>query len=381
MQTARVAIVGGGLSGLYAASLLERKGIKDYVLLEARDAVGGRIASAVLQTGSAPEGIDRFDLGPTWFWPGYQPKLDRLVDDLGLQRFEQFEVGDMMVERSSHGPPMRMRGYLTSPVSMRLVGGMGALIDALRHRVDAERIHVGQAVRRLRATAGHVELDCEDDSARSSTWRVDHVFLATPPRLVEESLDFTPPLPSALARQWRATPTWMASHAKYVAIYDAAFWREQGLSGEGRSAQGPLGEIHDASMPGGRAALFGFLGVPARVRRGVPEDVLRAHCRAQLVRLFGPRAATPMAEALKDWALERYTASADDLDDAGHHPDAPPATAASDPWSGRLTGIASEWSRQFPGYVAGAIDAATSGVEALFGWATQEDDLALNLGR
>lgn len=92
----------------------------------------------------------------------------------------------------------------------------------------------------------------------------------------------------------------MAPQAKYVAIYDTPFWREQGLSGEGRSARGPLGEIHDASMPGGSAALFGFLGVPARVRSTVSDEVLRTHCRAQLVRMFGPLAATPKAEAIKD---------------------------------------------------------------------------------
>ena len=37
-----VAIIGGGLSGLYAAYLLEQKSI-DYILLEARDTLGGRI--------------------------------------------------------------------------------------------------------------------------------------------------------------------------------------------------------------------------------------------------------------------------------------------------------------------------------------------------
>jgi monoamine oxidase len=47
---------------------------------------------------------------------------------------------------------------------------------------------------------------------------------------------------------------------------DKPFWREQALSGSARSSIGPMGEIHDVSMPGGHAALFGFLGVPARVR-------------------------------------------------------------------------------------------------------------------
>lgn len=371
METARIAIVGAGLSGLYAAYALEQQGIRDYVLLEARTALGGRIASAsasgrpLLEAATTADRVDRFDLGPTWFWPDYQRELDRLVHDLGLERFEQFEDGDMVVERSPHEPPTRMRGYVNSPASMRLVGGMGALIDALRRELDTTRIITGQTVRRVHSSEQHVELGGEDAAGRVTTWRVEHVLLALPPRLVQESIEFSPALPPALARQWHATATWMASHAKYVAVYDAPFWREQGLSGEARSARGPLGEIHDASMPAGSAALFGFFGVPARVRKGVPEDVLRTHCRAQLARLFGPQAATPKAEIIKDWALDPYTATTADLDGDGHHAEAPAPTAASGPWRGRLTGIASEWSPQFPGYLAGAVDAAHRGVAAL----------------
>ncbi|XVN16400.1 FAD-dependent oxidoreductase [Pseudomonas corrugata] len=40
MQTARIAIVGAGLSGLYAAYALQQKGVTDYVVLEARDVLG-----------------------------------------------------------------------------------------------------------------------------------------------------------------------------------------------------------------------------------------------------------------------------------------------------------------------------------------------------
>lgn len=377
MQTARIAIVGAGLSGLHAAFLLEQQGIKDYVLLEARGSLGGRIVSVPASGHLPPEAaaiaapevglnaIDRVDLGPTWFWPGYQHQLARLVSDLGLHSFEQFEVGDTVVERSPHEPPMRVRGYVNSPASMRLVGGMGALIDALHRRLDATRIHTGQKVRRLCSTPHHVALDSEDAHGHTTTWRAEHVLLAMPPRLLEHNVEFLPALPPALAQQWRATATWMAPHAKYVAVYDTPFWREQGLSGEARSALGPLGEIHDASMPGGSAALFGFFGLPADVRQSVPEDELRTHCRAQLVRLFGSQAAAPKAEFIKDWALDPFIATAADLHAASQHAQTPTATAPSGPWRGRFTGIASEWSPQFPGYVAGAIEAASLGVESL----------------
>lgn len=226
---ARIAIVGGGLSGLYAAYRLEQEGCGDYVLLEARDTLGGRI----LSTGGV-------DLGPTWFWPELQPGLDRLVHALGLERFAQHEEGDMMGERSRSEPPFRMRGYVNSPASMRLAGGMAALTDALRAGVDASRIITGQAVRRLRRHAAHVELDCVDAGAGLTTRQAAHVLLAAPPRLLAGGIAFEPALPDALARQWHATPTWMAPHAKYLAVYGRPFWREQGLSGAARSAVGPF---------------------------------------------------------------------------------------------------------------------------------------------
>ncbi|AHV94494.1 FAD-dependent oxidoreductase [Bordetella holmesii] len=80
-HNARIVIVGAGLSGLYAAYLLARQGVTDYVVLEAREAPGGRIASAdasgqVVSHGAAQaSSVDRFDLGPAWFWPGYQREL------------------------------------------------------------------------------------------------------------------------------------------------------------------------------------------------------------------------------------------------------------------------------------------------------------------
>ena len=362
----RFAIVGAGLSGLYAAWLLQRSGVRDYVVLEARDGIGGRIASFAPSQSSTTNGAsDRFDLGPAWFWPGYQPELDALVTALGLPRFTQFETGDMLVERTPEAPPMRTPGYANAPPSMRLVGGMAALTDALHSTLNPARVITGQAVRRMRCNDSQVELDSVDAAGAVTTWQAEHVLLALPPRLAEERIEFIPALPPELARQWRDTPTWMAAHAKYLAVYEHPFWREHGLSGEARSAIGPLVEIHDASLPGGRAALFGFFGVPAHARSRVPEDVLLTHCRAQLTRLFGPQAGSPRAEVIKDWAKEPHTATTADQEAATQHAAPPATTAASGPWRGRVTGIASEWSPQFPGYVAGAVEAARLGVQAV----------------
>lgn len=372
---ARVAIVGGGLSGLYAAYLLEQQGIRDWVLLEGRDSLGGRVlsltgsevANSLASTSNQLDHLDRFDLGPAWFWPDFQPQLDLLVDALGLTRFSQFDSGDMMVERTAQEPPRRLRGYANSPPSMRLAGGMGALIDKLSSRLDPGRIHLQHKVRALRSAHGHVELDSELATGAVGTWRVEHVLLAMPPRLAAQTLDCDPPLPAPLRAQWARTPTWMAPHAKLIAVYDSPFWRDEGLSGHARSACGPMVEIHDASMPGGSAALFGFVGVPAHLRRTLSDEALRAKCLAQLVRLFGGQAAAPKAQLFKDWACDPFTATLDDLQSDGQHASAPDACPDRGPWQGRLTGIGSEWSVQYPGYLAGCVEAAALGVRALMG--------------
>ena len=198
MHSPRITIIGAGLSGLYAAYLLEHYGITDYMVLEARDGLGGRIASINNEGRAIGHGtesvftLNRFDLGPTWFWPDYQRELDQLVSSLGLERFSQFEMGDMVVERSPDAPAIRTRGYVNAPSSMRLVGGMGALIEALCRPVNPARVITGQAVRMLRKHDSYVEIESEDAANHITTWHTEHVLLALPPRLLANSIAFDP---------------------------------------------------------------------------------------------------------------------------------------------------------------------------------------------
>ena len=276
----------------------------------------------------------------------------------------------MLVERSPNESAMRTHGYKSAPPSMRLKGGMATLIEALYQRLDATRILTNKKVRQLHNTGHYIEITSEDESGQvavcqTQQWQAQHVLLALPPRLAEESITFEPALPTNLTTQWRGTATWMAPHAKYLAVYGSPFWQQQGLSGSARSGQGPMVEIHDASVADGNGALFGFIGVPAAARQTVSADVLKAHCRAQLVRLFGAQADLPQAEYLKDWAQEPFTATAADANSDGQHATAPISKALSGVWANSLTGIGSEWSAPFPGYIAGAIDAASIGVKNL----------------
>jgi monoamine oxidase len=84
-----VAVVGGGVSGMTAARDLKRSGLSNFVVLEARDRVGGRTliqhADGVIVDG-----------GATWVNPNQTAIFD-LLHELGIERFPQYTAGDAFV--------------------------------------------------------------------------------------------------------------------------------------------------------------------------------------------------------------------------------------------------------------------------------------------
>lgn len=184
-----------------------------------------------------------------------------------------------------------------------------------------------------------------------------NVVLALPPRLAASTIDLGEVVPRATLEMMAAIPTWMAGHAKVVALYERPFWRERGLSGDAMSRRGPLMEIHDASpSEGGPYALFGFVGVPAQGR--IDERGLRNECTQQLVRLFGPQAGEPVELILKDWAQDGLTAAPLDRTPLTYHPAYGLPKALSSICDGRLILGSTETASQFGGYLEGALEAA-----------------------
>ncbi|MBN9553819.1 MAG: FAD-dependent oxidoreductase [Alphaproteobacteria bacterium] len=354
-----VAIVGGGLGGLHAARLLAAARVP-FLLLEARSRLGGRILSE-----------DGFDLGPAWFWPDMQPSIAALVGELGLAAFPQYAQGDVLAEQAptltSTLAPARYPGFGQMASSFRIAGGIAALVAALAKDLPEDRLRLGVTVTgaALRDEGGRLTLGGSGDAGTMVEARA--VLFALPPRLIEKTIAFAPALSPDLRGMWRATPTWMAPHAKFLAVYAKPFWRGMGLCGTAQSSVGPMVEIHDASaVPEreGGAALFGFVGVPASARARVGETVLRQHCLAQFARLFGAQAETPLATRFKDWAADPFTATADDGEATGH-PEAVRRPWFDAPWSARAVMAGSETAPVHPGYLEGALLAAEAAVARL----------------
>lgn len=351
MRTA-VAIVGGGLAGLSAARLLDASGI-DFQLLEARDRLGGRILSA---DAAGEPSIDGFDLGPSWFWPRMHPAMAEVARELGLRHFAQHSKGDVLVERARNQPPKRFGAMVEEQQWMRLEGGTGAIVRALAGALVPERLRTGVRVTRIALGEEGIDLTFTGPDGNTEMLTAAQVILALPPRLLAASIAFAPALAAETVTRWRNTATWMASNAKFFALYDRPFWREADLSGTAQSGVGPLVEIHDATTASGSAALFGFVGVPADQRAEIGEGTLMQACLAQLAHLFGPQAAQPRATLFKDWAADPLTATADDRH-GGAHPTPDRKPWITGPWAKRISLGGSETSTTDPGYLAGALDA------------------------
>ena len=364
-----VLIVGGGLAGLTAARYFHQAGI-GFLLLEARDRLGGRILSADAAGQPSDNG---FDLGPSWFWPGMQPAMGYLVDDLGLSFFPQNSDGDVVFQRMSRETPQRYHGMRQEPQSMRLVGGTGAIISALASDLPPQSIQLGARVTHVSLDGHEVVVKFLQESGLAQNKRASHVLFALPPRLLEAKVLFSPALDVLTIEQWRRTPTWMAPHAKFFALYDQPFWREAGLSGTAQSMVGPLIEIHDATTASGQAALFGFVGVPAEQRATVGRDAIIAAALQQLAQLFGPQAGTPHATLFKDWAADPLTATDDDQVARGHlSPDRRPWVNGK--WRDYISLAGSETSLSEAGYLAGAVEAAARSVTDIMSKLAKSDE-------
>lgn len=354
-----IVIVGAGLSGLRAASMLVSKGFECKVL-EARDRVGGRVLSKMIA--DKPE-YGTFDLGPTWFWPQHEPVISDLVKEFGLKTFGQHTKGAVLLEQSQNAPITRheLPEGAMEP-SIRLDGGIRSLIDAVADTLPAGTVELDTRVTAIHMDEdGTVTLEAKQADERTKSIRAGAVILALPPRIVADYIDFTPSLSPDVTTSLKAKATWMAGQAKAIAVYNRPFWRQNGLSGQAMSWVGPLQEIHDASPVTGSGALFGFFGIPAKTRQELGEEKVRQLVINQLTRLFGASAEKPISLFYKDWATDLDTAVEDDTEPLADFPDYGrlPSTGA---WDNKIIFAGTETSAESGGHLEGALHSSVRAV-------------------
>jgi monoamine oxidase len=298
-----VLVVGGGLAGLTAAVGIHDAGLSVRVI-EARSFVGGRTMTV------SPEGLGEaawFDVGATWHWED-QPRMRALAAQLGMDVFPQYRKGRARVEENAGSPPATVDLPLPSPAELRFTGGAQRLCERLAARLPEGTVSLDTSVVGVEETPDGMAVSIVDPEDNTSDVRAEFVVVAIPPRLAVQDLAFTPDLPEELVDVMTRTPTWMATALKCVAVYESAFWREEGLSGVAFSEVGPLREVHDACNDDGSVAgLWGFVS-PRHEFRDLSFDDRLEVVFAHLGRFFGPVASDPLRYFERDWSTDPYTA-------------------------------------------------------------------------
>jgi len=338
-----VVIIGAGLTGLSLARLLQSAGV-DYLLLEARDRLGGRILTSRTNDGTPLE------LGATWLGKKHTAVVN-LLEALGLETFVQVTGGRAIYEAISTSPPQVVQLPQNDEPSYRIAGGSDALIQALASELPPAAIRLEECVTRLEGTLTEVRITTD-----KATYLATRVVSTLPPNLLLGSIEISPALPAALVELAERTHTWMGESIKVGLRYAQPFWRaEGGPGGTIFSNVGPVSEMYDhADVENKGFALKGFLnGTYYPLQR----EERRAMVLNQLRKYYGGVVDDYLAYEEAVWRAEAHTFHPYAAHVLPHQNNGHPAYRESY-LNGRLFLAGSETATEYPGYMDGAVRSA-----------------------
>ena len=182
----------------------------------------------------------------------------------------------------------------------RFVGGSQRISQRLAEALG-ESVVLSAPVRRISQDGGGLEVEADGISARAQ-----RVVVAVPPPLAAR-ISFAPSLGGRRDQLMQR----MANGAltKCAAVYPEPFWREDGLTGQAVTDDGPVTTTFDNSPPDGSpGVLLGFIAGPEAIRHARRAEAERRRIVLEsFTRLFGPRAAKPGIYLETAWAEEEWS--------------------------------------------------------------------------
>ncbi|MEP9372929.1 flavin monoamine oxidase family protein [Mesorhizobium sp. KR1-2] len=402
-----VVIIGAGFTGLSAAQELRRAGV-NFVVLEARDRVGGRVEAhrnglgELVDTGGQFLCDDMPELmalakarGKTLVeahvdgefiaqppLPGDEAERNYLRVMEIRERMNGIEPDDPEIAgltvaewlERQHDPADAKAGFRSmieglwcqaldkiplwhlidndrritndkSELQYFLAETMQSLADDLARDLG-DRLRLGAAVTSIEHGPGGVRV-----VAGERVFEARSVLVAVPPMMASK-LAFSPPLP---ARLTRALGVWHSGMViKVLVRFGRAFWRERGLNGMVMWRNLPGLFACDVGKDESHPALVVFIGGPLALRwGGLDEAALRGEVMSRLVAALGPEAGAVLDFSYRSWIDDAWSGGAySDLILDVNATDAEDVLLAGAP---PVHFASSELSPSFPGYIEGAI--------------------------
>ncbi len=288
MTNSKYIIIGAGLSGLTTGLMLSQKGILDFLILESRSQIGGRILTE--------NGID---LGATWF-QNYHEQIHKLLDSLKIDKFHQYTQGKGILIYNHTMPAHYFEPDPNAAPAFRVEGGSQQLIESLAASIQ-EYIKCDVGVQVIEEMVNGIRLQ-----TTAGIYEAEKVIVTLPPKLAGQ-LTYIPNLPESILRVMDQTHTWMSNAIKMGLVFEKPFWRERALSGTLIGQVAPVTELYDHSSTDGKTvALMGFINEGLRhfeieQRKQLIVQFLAAH--------LGDPIYNHLTYTEKDWSLDEHTST------------------------------------------------------------------------
>jgi len=285
-NTATYIIVGAGLSGLTSAYEFMKQEETNFLVLESRDRIGGRIMTK--------NGVD---FGATWFQNHHQNVIG-MVDDLGLDKFHQYSKGKSVLVYNSMAPAHFFESDPNAPAAYRVAGGSDAMIRNLAKDIS-EKIRINTTLTELIETPEGVTL-----VTNTGRYYAKKVILTIPPRIATR-ISYTPELSEATHSAMESTHTWMSNAIKVGLTFKTPFWRKKNMSGTLIGQVGAVTELYDHnSLDGETSSLMGFVNEGLReVSDAERKQKILTHLKTHL----GDEVLEYLSYEEKDWSKDKHT--------------------------------------------------------------------------
>ncbi len=284
-----VVIVGAGLAGLSAAYFLEKEGIKDVTVLEARNRIGGRILTE-----------NSVDLGATWFGVEHT-EIINLLTNLNIDTYKNYKEGNNIAIYSSMAPPLVFKPHVSYLPGYRVKGGTEVVVNALALQSNCNVLLGRQVDEIVKGNDKPIEI-----KTNSGVFTCKKVIVTVPPKLAHR-INYKPKMSLELSVAMQESHTWMENAIKFAFTFKEPFWRAKGFSGTVHGHAGIVKEVYDHCNE--EASVFilkGFANESLRLyTKGERKEKLKEH----LVKLFGTEIANYTAYVEKDWSDDNFTAS------------------------------------------------------------------------
>ena len=283
-------IIGAGVSGLTSAYQLLQRGETDFLIIEGRDRIGGRIYTE-----------NDIDLGATWF-QGFHENILQLLEKLEIEKFNQYSKGNNVLVYNAMTPAHYFETDQTQPAAFRIQGGTARLIIKLANSIT-DKIVLNTSVSEINEVSNAVKIVTND-----LEFTANKVIVTLPPKLAVQ-LKYAPALPEELESVMHKTHTWMSNAIKVGIHFKSPFWRTQNLSGTIIGQIGPVTEVYDHTNA--KETVYSLMGFVNEGLRDVSSENRKERILAYLEKYLGSQVRGYLNYSEKDWSQDEFTSCED----------------------------------------------------------------------